>query len=135
MTTLSFRNAEQRYANLEQTLNFWGYIPVASTASGVVRGFLGLVQTTLSNIAFIFKGCQYFLTRDPEHRNEAAAYFWYSVHGEMNGVRGGIETVPVVGNAATLAYDKLIGLRANYTHETLPSGTDPLFESATAKKN
>lgn len=133
MSTRAYRVAEQRYANLETTLNCWGYIPIASSFSGALRGLIGSVQTVVANIGLGLKGCQYFCTRNSQHRKQAASYFMYGIHGAMNVTRGGIESIPIVGNLLTLIYDSLIGLRANYTYEVLPSGVDPIFENI--KKN
>lgn len=132
MTTPAYQNAEQRYANLENTLGNFGYVPVVSSFTGPARAIYGIIQTIVGSVTSVFKGVQYFITRDPEHRNQAAANHWYTVHGNMNITRGSIEFMPVFGNLATFFYDTVIGLRANYTYEKLPSGVDPLFESKSA---
>ena len=104
-----------------------------STISGGIRLTLGTVQNILGSIGAAIRGCQYFISRNPETRNYAAANYWQGVHGTMNAQRGIIEMIPLAGNLATLLYDRCIGLRGNYTHEQLSSGVDPLFASAPAQ--
>jgi hypothetical protein len=128
MSSVTYKNTDNRLADFEHTLNTLGYIPVVSTISGAGRIGYGSVESVAGSTACAFKSCQYFITGSPEHRNEAAAYYWYAVHGQMNINRGVIEMIPFFGNAATFLYDKGARLRANYTYEMLAPRVLPIFE-------
>lgn len=106
-----------------------GYFPILSTISGGGRITLGGLQSIFGTIGALFRGCTYFISRDPVQREYAAENYWQSIHGNMNIQRGLIESIPLLGNGLTFLYDKGIGLRVNYTHEKLPPNVDPIYSS------
>jgi len=125
---MTYKSLDNRLANFEKTLNTLGYWPVISSISGPVRAIYGGVEEMAGSVACVYKSCQYVITGNPEHRNQAAAHYWYAVHGQLNAQRGAIEFVPIIGNLSTLFYDKAMGLRANYTYEELTTRILPIFE-------
>ena len=128
MTSITYKNLDDRLASFEQILNTLGYIPLVSSISGTGRIVYGSVETLAGNVSCTYKSCQYFITGNREHRNQAAAHFWYAVHGVMNVQRGGWEFVPIIGNLSTFLYDKAVRLRANYTYEEISDHTLPIFD-------
>jgi len=128
MTSITYKNLDDRLANFEKTLNTLGYIPLVSSLSGTGRIVYGSVETLAGNVSCAYKSCQYFITGNREHRNQAAAHFWYAVHGVLNVQRGGCEFVPFIGNLATLLYDQAARLRANYTYEEISPYILPIFD-------
>jgi len=128
MTSITYKNLDTRLANFEETLNTLGYIPIVSTASGSVRIVYGSLETVAGNVSCVYKGCQYFITGNREHRNQAAAHYLYAVHGALNVQRGIVEFVPIIGNTVVFLYDKAARLRANYTYEQISPKTLPIFD-------
>lgn len=132
MSSITYQKLDQRLANFENTFNKLGYIPLASTITGPIRALYGTTQVTAGVCLHYFKAAQYFITANPEHRNEAAAGFWYQLHGYNNISRGVVEFIPIVGNVSTILYDNVLCLRINYTFERISPDMLPLWESKTS---
>ncbi len=129
MSSITYQKLDQRLANFENTFNKLGYIPIVSTITGSTRALYGTAELTAGIGLQCLKGAQYFITANPEHRNEAAAGYWYAFHGAHNINRGAIECVPVIGNISTILYDHILCLRMNYTFERISLDTLPILES------
>lgn len=129
MSSITYQKLDQRLANLENTFNILGYVPLVSTITGPARALYGTAELTAGIGLHYLKGAQYFITANPEHRNEAAAGYWYVFHGAQNINRGAIECLPIIGNLSTILYDQILCLRMNYTFERISLDTLPILES------
>ena len=108
---------EKKFAEIENKFNSFGYIPLISTISGVVRSILGfaVVIAESINIPVIF--FYNLLTKEPKDVSyEPTKHLCYMVHATLNIFRGFIEAVPGFGNLAVLGYDNWVG-RVKYLNE------------------
>jgi hypothetical protein len=95
---------------VEQTGNFFGYIPFVSTLTGAMRIAAGKIQTIASLSLF----CMFFVTLPltifngenfAKHVKISLISKKHIPHGFANIFRGFFEIIPFVGNFLCLAYD------------------------------
>ncbi len=77
--------------SIDTALNYPGYVPALSSITGLFRMVLGVVEMVVGAI-FSTLCCQSY---------EVARI----MNGCLNVIRGAVETVPILGNVALLAYD------------------------------
>jgi len=130
-TAASFVNLDSAQATLEKNVfNKAGYIPLVSTVSGILRQKLGLIQVVSSIAMAIFFAVQSLFLTSPREINAAHANakhcLSYALHGIANMFRGGIESIPLLGNAVVYGYD-YFEARVGYKTEPQNLRDNPLY--------
>lgn len=108
-------------AHAEKGFNYVGYVPFVSKVSGSIRAVAGVVTMVAASIFSIIKGFEILFRQDKEKvkqcRREAKDGVNFAINGVGNIVRGVIECIPFVGNAAGAIYDFAIKARIAYPKE------------------
>ena len=109
---------ERDQASFEKTLNVLGYIPIISSATGVVRIVSSIITLISSAVKLPLCAIADLFQRTPrKYSFRIQKHISYIAHSMVNIFRGAIEFSIVLGNILTFSYDRLIG-RISYPVES-----------------
>ena len=89
-----------------QKINFAGKIPVVGSVVGIARMITGLAQTIIHSLEAIFLGARSLAKYGDLNDSEIPDATYDIKNGLKNIFRGMVELVPILGGAATYAWDR-----------------------------
>jgi hypothetical protein len=102
--------SDRDQASFEKTLNVLGYIPIISSASGVVRMASAVIRLIASAVKIPLCAIADLFQKTPRgYLYRIQVHTSYLGHSWANFFRGFVELFLIFGNVLTFSYDQLIG--------------------------
>ena len=114
-------------AELEKRMNTLGYIPLVSSSICCFRGYEGLAQIVLGIVGLAKEFFQSLRNKSPYFKERVSHCKGMIIHGSLNLLRAGFESLPFIGNILCAIYDS--------AHRFKYSGESKIYLTGSAQGN